>query len=157
MGRRLRAEGAVTVSWSDFEIERPPVAGPDKVGEAERALGVKLPADFLAVATIHQGALPEPSSFDIPDSTSSAINYLLHFEAEPFTSNIVARREPVVDVMPDKVVPFAADGGGNLLCFDYRADPAHPSVVFWDHESEDKDQVQLVARSFTDLLAKLYA
>jgi len=57
--------------------------------------------------------------------------------------------------VPDGVIPFSRDGGGNLICFDYRETPDHPTVVFWDHEKCD-DPPLYVASSFTDFLNKLY-
>jgi len=145
----------MSVVWSNFVISSPPIASIEKVDKAENELGVKLPADFLAVATIHQGATPEPDGFDLPDGSSSSFGCLLHFEEKPFFENIVVRRGPVSYVLPDKVIPFAEDGGGNLLCFDYRETPSHPTVVFWDHEKCD-DPPLYVASSFTDLMNKLY-
>jgi cell wall assembly regulator SMI1 len=145
----------MNVVWYDYLFDNPPKASQESIDKAEKELGVKLPADFLAIATTHQGGTPEPSSFDLPDGTGSSFGSLLHFEEDPFFFNIVVRREPVSDVLPDKVIPFAEDGGGNLLCFDYRETPDHPPVVFWDHEHCD-DPPQPLASSFTDLLNKLY-
>ncbi len=53
---------------------------------------------------------------------------------------------------PFFVIPFAEDIGGDLFCFDYRRDPAYPSVVFW---SVDTGSVPL-ADSFTAFLDTLY-
>jgi hypothetical protein len=35
---------------------------------------------------------------------------------------------------PDKIFPFANDGGGNVLYFDYRNNESNPSIVFQFHE-----------------------
>jgi hypothetical protein len=59
----------------------------------------------------------------------------------------------VAEVLPRGVVPFAEDGGGNLLCFNYRQDFDRPSVVFWSHDGGGA--LLPVADSFGDLLAKL--
>ena len=143
----------MTITWYDYTIDNPPKASPESVAKAEKELGVKLPADFLAIAAVHQGAGPEPDGFDTPDGGGSAISSLFHFE-EGLFNNIVARWDSAV-ALPDKVIPFAADGLGNLICFDYRTTPDHPSVVFWDHEKCD-DPPQFIASSFTEFLSKLY-
>jgi hypothetical protein len=107
----------MTVSWFDGAIDNPSAASDEQVQKAERELGVRLPADFLAIAKTHQGATPEPQCFDLPKGGRGSIKYLLHFDEAPFYSNIVARGEPVSDVLPEKVIPFAEDGGGESLMF----------------------------------------
>lgn len=55
-----------------------------------------------------------------------------------------------------KLVPFARDPFGNLLCFDYRYNENNPKVVFFENESE-KPTIIPVCNSFTDLINRLYA
>src|SRR5215472_16152918 len=81
----------MAVSWFDGAIDNPSPASDVKVQKAERELGVRLREDFLAIAKTHQGAMPEPECFDLPKGGRGSIKYLLHFEEEPFYSNIVAR------------------------------------------------------------------
>ena len=146
----------MNVIWSNYAISNPPKASRESIEKAEKELGVKLPADFLAIAAVHQGAAPDPESFDLPDGTGSSFSHLFHFVEEyPISTNNIVAQWSSAFAVPDKVIPFAKDGGGNLLCFDYRETPDHPPVVFWDHEHCD-DPPQLLASSFTDLLNKLY-
>ena len=145
----------MTVSWFNSAIRNPSPASDDQVQKAERELGVRLPADFLAIAKTHQGAMPEPECFDLPEGGKGSIKYLLHFEEEPFYSSIAALREPVNDVLPKKVIPFAEDSGGNLLCFDYRNSDETPEILFWDHEGNAPFPLQTIASSFTDLITRL--
>ncbi|MGW4945001.1 SMI1/KNR4 family protein [Actinoplanes sp. NPDC004185] len=119
------------VTWVDGAIDDPRRASDTAVREAQDELEVSLPAEFLAVAQIHQGAAPVPARIDLPDGFSTAVDHLLHFEDSPFVSNIVAAVFPLLDVLDDGIIPFAADGGGDFFCFDYRADNDHPAVVFW--------------------------
>ena len=144
------------VTWSDRLIDNPKPATDEQVQEAERDLEVRLPADFLAIAKVHQGAMPEPYCFDLPDGGQGGISYLLHFEEEPFNSNIVARGWPawVNGVLSEKVIPFAEDNG-NLICFDYRNTDEAPEVVYWVHDDREAP-LQRVASSFTELIGMLY-
>ncbi|MEU8233315.1 SMI1/KNR4 family protein [Actinoplanes sp. NPDC048967] len=119
------------VTWVDGAIDDPRPASDTAVREAQDELEVILPSEFLAVARIHQGAAPVPARIDLPDGFSTAVDHLLHFEDSPFVSNIVAAIFPLLDVLDEGIIPFAADAGGDFLCFDYRADNDHPSVVFW--------------------------
>ena len=138
--------------WVDGAIAGSPPAPDHAVRSAEAALRIRLPQDFLAVARHTQGARPEPGRFTLPNGAVTGIQHLLHFEDAPFTSNIVARREPVARVLPKGVIPFAEALGGDLLCFSFRTDYDHPPVVFW---STDTGTVP-IADSFTALLALLH-
>lgn len=139
------------VDWQDGAIIDPAPATDEQVRAAERALRVRFPADFLAVAQPHPGAAPVPATFDLPDGSSSAVAHLLHFADEPFFTNIVARRFPVEGVIPKGVIPFAEDVGGDLICFDHRTDYDAPPIAFW---SVDTGRIRL-AGTFTEFVALL--
>ncbi|GAA0510461.1 SMI1/KNR4 family protein [Paractinoplanes deccanensis] len=119
------------VDWVDGAIDDPQPASDTAVRQAQDELEVRLPPDFLAVAQIHQGAAPVPAGIDLPNGFGTAVDHLLHFEDSPFVSNIVAAIFPLLDVLDEGIIPFAADVGGDFFCFDYRADDDQPSVVFW--------------------------
>lgn len=146
----------MTVRWQDFLISNPPPVSDKQVREVEQAIGWRLPEDYLTVVRVNQGRFPKPNAFDLADGDGSAINYLLAFEGGISTS-ILARMAMMEDALPPDIVryivPFANDGGGNVLCFDYRTDPENPAVVFWDHEG---GPMQTIASSFTDLIDKLH-
>jgi hypothetical protein len=48
----------VAVTWSDYELTNPPIASEASVRASEQALGVRLPADYLAIARIQQAVRP---------------------------------------------------------------------------------------------------
>ncbi|WP_067501220.1 SMI1/KNR4 family protein [Actinoplanes sp. TFC3] len=139
------------VKWVDGAIDDPRPASDVAVRQAQDELGVDLPPEFLAVAQVHQGAVPVPAGIDLPNGFATAVGHLLHFEDAPFVSNIGAAMFPLQDVLEEGIVPFAADVGGDFFCFDYRADGDHPSVVFW---SVDWGVVPL-APDFAGFLAML--
>ncbi|MBM2619996.1 SMI1/KNR4 family protein [Actinoplanes sp. LDG1-06] len=139
------------VTWTDGAIDDPRPASDTAVREAQDELEVILPPEFLAVAQVHQGAAPVPAAIDLPNGFGTAVDHLLHFEDSPFVSNIVAAIFPLLDVLDEGIIPFAADAGGDFFCFDYRTDAANPSVVFW---SVDWGIIPL-APSFTDFLTML--
>ena len=56
---------------------------------------------------------------------------------------------------PAGLFPFPDDTGSSLWAFDYRADPAFPSVVFIDQELNGEEGVTPVARDFPALLARI--
>jgi hypothetical protein len=61
------------------------------------------------------------------------------------------------DRLNDYLVPFAALGGGDMLCFDYE-NGGRPSVVVWLHEESRQDHpvTEYVAANFDEFLTKLY-
>lgn len=141
------------VTWEDGAIRDPPPAPDEAVRAAEDELRVDLPPDLLAVARVHQGARPVPSSFTLPDGAVTAVAHLLHFEPSPFTSNILAASLPLEEVLDKGVIPFAQDIGGDVLCFSFHEDYDAPPVVFW---SVDTGPVAL-APTFTAFVELLHA
>jgi hypothetical protein len=139
------------VDWIDEAITDPPVASDAAVQEAERALRVRFPADFLAIARTRQGAEPVPSGIRLPNDSSTGVLHLLHFEDEPGDSNIVNRIFPVQGVLDKGIIPFAEDVGGDLFCFNYRETPETPGVVYFSVDTG----VVPIADSFTDFVGKL--
>ena len=63
--------------------------------------------------------------------------------------------EDLQDRIDDQLFPFAEDGFGNLLCFDYSADK---TIVFWDHEKnyDDFKETTFVCSSFSSLIENLF-
>jgi SMI1-KNR4 cell-wall len=142
----------MAVTWTDFNLRNPPVASDAAVRSTEAALGVRFPPDFLAVARRNQGRTPTPCGYPLPDGTRSVFNNLLDFEDSP--SNYIETWRDLEDLLPERVVPFAPDPGGNYLCFDYRESATNPRVVFWAHDVPNAP-LQPVAANFTELLDKL--
>ena len=118
------------VTWHDGVIANPSPASDTAVREAERALRVRFPADFLAVARVRQGAMPIPGGITLPNGFVTGVKNLLHFEEEPGMRNIAARLFPVKGVLDKGVIPFAEDIGNDLFCFNYRETPDTPTVAF---------------------------
>ena len=61
---------------------------------------------------------------------------------------------------PDNVVPFGLDGGGNLICFDYRDNlkTSEPKIVVWHHEGchSPETEISYVANNFDEFLDMLH-
>lgn len=144
----------MAVSWSDYELNSPPVASEARVQASERVLGVPLPADYLAVARSEQGRAPSPATVTLADGSHTVFNHLLHFESSPESTSLIGVWQDLEDILPERVIPFAGDPGGNFFCFDYRNGAAQPPVVFWSHD-DPQAPPQRVAASFSDLLERL--
>ena len=59
------------------------------------------------------------------------------------------------EFFPKGLIPFAPDGGGNYICFDYRNCRENPPIVFWHHEVEENEGVFPLADSFDEFINNL--
>lgn len=58
------------------------------------------------------------------------------------------------EFFPENLVAFGRDGGGNLICFDYREDPNtdNPPIVYWLHGWGEGKDIAYVAKDFEEFL-----
>jgi hypothetical protein len=70
-------------------------------------------------------------------------------------SSMLATALALAGELPQKVVPFGEDAGGDYSCFDYRSSDSNPTVVYWHHERAGDDSISPLAPSFTHLLEML--
>ena len=52
--------------------------------------------------------------------------------------------------LPNRVVPFAFDPAGNLICFDYKDHEDIPIVVFWEHENAGEKEMLMHEEGLTE-------
>ncbi|MBT2216286.1 SMI1/KNR4 family protein [Virgibacillus dakarensis] len=159
-----------TVEWRswDEQVTRKEV---ESVGEK---LGVKFPLDYIEVAMEYNGAHVSPELFQV-EGKEKVFGTLLTYDNED-DEHILEVFKDYRDTLPEKIVPFAFDPSGNLICFDYKNHEDNPIVVFWEHENagekemlmreeglteeevEDRarENVYFIAETFTDFLNKLH-
>lgn len=121
---------------------------------AELLLGVTFPADYREYLRLYHGASPLQSEYAVQRKSDTFGGYfasLLTIDPRK-EENLIAFSA----CLPDGVIPFADDGGGDLLCFDYRGDPERkkPKVVYFSHEI-GADDLFFVADSFSQLINSL--
>ena len=122
----------------------------------EATLGVKFPRDYVEVVMQNDGAYPKPNRFDL-NGNEEVFNNLLSFSKDD-SCYIVDTYNYAKDRLIDKIVPFAEDPFGNLICFDFR-NISQPCIVFWEHEkafSDKNSAIVYLCDSFTELLQMLH-
>jgi cell wall assembly regulator SMI1 len=132
------------------------------VEQLEQALGVTFPHDFRELMKrCHGGSPVEREHFDFyyvggQHEAGSCLGALLTLYPED-SNGILKTIETLSydDQLPEKVIPFAEDGGGDMMCLDYRDDPEHPTVVYWSHEEPKETSISPLADSFTKFLDSL--
>jgi cell wall assembly regulator SMI1 len=124
---------------------------------AELLFGVSFPKDYREHLEIYHDASPHPSRFLVKDSPLGAFGgcfgvlLTLDPRSEENVFTYMGR-----EAWPDGVIPIVQDGGGNLLCLDYRHDPQRlcPSVIYWIHELGDEGFFPLCP-TFSDLIQSI--
>jgi hypothetical protein len=126
------------------------------ISNVETAFGVKFPKDYVEIIMKNDGGYPKPNRFNL-NGNEEVFNNLLSFDEED-SSNMIATYNDVKDRLVEKVIPFAEDPFGNLICFDYRTN-SQPTIVFWEHEKAFNDKesaMSYLCDSFTELLLILH-
>lgn len=126
------------------------------ISNIETAFGVKFPNDYVEIIMKNDGGYPKPNRFNV-NGNEEVFNNLLSLNEED-SSNLIDTYNDVEDRLVEKVIPFAEDPFGNLICFDYRTNN-QPIIVFWEHEKvfNDKESVMsYLCDSFTELLLMLH-
>lgn len=124
--------------------------------KVESQFGITFPKDFVECITRNDGGYPKPDRF-ILNGNEEVFNNLLSFDEED-SGNIIESYNDVNDRLPKKIIPFAEDPFGNLICFDY-SNNGQPNIVFWEHEkvfTNKKLAISYVCDTFTSLLLMLH-
>lgn len=125
----------------------------DIIESVEHRLQITLPDDYKQVALKYDGGYANPNHFKV-DGKLEIFNNLISLD-ENEDNNIYEILEDLQDRLGDQLMPFAEDGFGNVLCFDYSADK---SIVFWNHEKncDDFKETTFVCSSFSSLIESLF-
>ena len=151
----------MTVRWRHLG-DRPPAPLPeDLIRGTELILGVRFPADYRECVRVNHGAYPSPNEFVVElDGREWRAGLGPLLTLDPRASNGLFRMLGPLSTeheMPHEIIPIAEDGGGDLVCLDYREDPSHssPRIAYWHHEVSGVDGLTPLAVSFSALLAIL--
>ncbi|MBU5316216.1 SMI1/KNR4 family protein [Clostridium bornimense] len=142
----------------------------EKIIELEKLWNIKFPKEYREIIKAHHRASVELEidgiryihcGIDIPKWHGGRAGVrLLDYKgyAGIETWSIVWSHEAFKECLPDpeKIFPFADDGGGNYYFFDYRDDDKEPSIVFIDHEesieADELDEDELEERTVAEWL-----
>ena len=125
----------------------------DIIKSVEHRLQITLPDDYKQVALKYDGGYPNPNHFKV-ERKIEIFNNLISLDENEY-NNIYEILEDLQTRIGDQLIPFAEDGFGNVLCFDYSAEK---SIVFWNHEKNyDKfKEATFVCSSFSSLIESLF-
>ncbi|ENQ3104922.1 SMI1/KNR4 family protein, partial [Bacillus cereus] len=144
--------GEITWLFTDKSVDE------KTISKVEQSFGIKFPQDYKECVIKYNGGYPKPDNFDFSDEGEgeggAVFNNLLSFTGD---FSIEAIYEFSKESLQKGIIPFARDPFGNLICFDYRQSNNEPTVVFFDHEEQGENSIELICNTFTELLNKLYS
>lgn len=123
----------------------------------ETAIGIRFPPDYLDFVKTFGGGAPNESDFEFPDKSVGVFHaavgeFLTALPEHPLNILSCTRR---TEGLPMRLVPFAIDGGGNLICFDYRS--VGLQISFLHHgRCGFPDEISFVAPSFARFVDMLH-
>lgn len=126
------------------------------ISKVEYIFGIEFPRDYVECIIKNNGGYPKPNRFNL-NGNEEVFNNFLSFDEED-SSNIINAYNDVKDRLIEKVIPFAEDPFGNLLCFDYRNNE-QPIIVFWEHEkafNNKENAISFICNTFSELLNMLH-
>jgi hypothetical protein len=135
----------------------------ESLNKIEDMWNVALPLSFKNLISKHNGGVPEEDFFDTLDSTGNHFLGFLNFDLADSKDKygIINTYKVYKDRLPRNVYPISEDGGGNLICLDYRKYPENIFVVLWHHEmfyedGKNYNKIEFIANSFDEFINKLY-
>lgn len=138
-----------------WESDNPPL-GDEIITAAELILGVSLPDTYKDLAKKFPGGYPDLADFAVKRGErtwGSCVGALLSLDPR-HSGNVYQhlRGQGSKHGLPERVIPIADDGGGDLLCLDYRAGGSNPRVVYWAHDLGHEEGIVDMAESFDAFL-----
>ncbi len=140
---------------------------PEQIESFEKETGYKLPESYKEVVTkfdnsyvVGRNAFRFYSNLTRDYAVYGIGQFFAYGDTERKSKNIrwVWHHKP--EGFPEGLLPFSREGGGNLICFDYRAKPdsEDPPIVVWHQEGRagTKEEVSPVATTFNELLEMLF-
>jgi hypothetical protein len=143
------------LTWFDA----PSPESDEHVASVENAIGYRLPDDYREFAKSYSGGSPHETDFEFSDSETGTFCASVgeFFTLSPDDDRNLLRWMERTEFFPTGLVPFAGDGGGNYICFDFRSDTNSPSIVFWHSGRRGlENEVSCVAKTFSDFVDLLH-
>lgn len=149
--------GALHLDWNDASP-----ASESMIAELEARLGVSLPEAYRRLVAVANGGTPKGLlTFECPHPRLGPIRsgFDLVLDVTPGLPDSLEERVAAhggEGVLEAGLVPFGEDGGGDLMCFDYRACKAAPAVVYVAISARPSERVIPLAQDFDAFLSSLH-
>ena len=139
----------------------------DIINALENSYNVKLPFNYVQFILKHNGARILDRVFDYKDPNypdergSNSIAFVQSERIQKRIDTIQSGEEPDWDIkyrFEDGLIPFGDNGGGDLICFDYRnnRNTDNPPIVIWNHDMGLEHRVVFIANNFEEFINMLH-
>lgn len=133
----------------------------------EKFYGIALPQFYVDFITQHNAARLDANVFDYDDpnrhngrnADSIAFENVQNIRE---TIELIKSGEepdwPIEYRFEDGLIPFGDNGGGDMICFDYRKDREtdNPPIVIWNHDMGLEHRVVFIAPNFEEFINMLH-
>lgn len=119
------------------------------------------PKQFLGLLQISNGGSIDYSfnyyDVQLKELISSDIGSVFAFNSGRDCINLEDEYNCPPEFFPKNLVAFAENGGGDMVCFDYRTDSKtdNPPIVYWRHDADIGKDVSFVANNFEEFIKML--
>lgn len=115
------------------------------ITEVESMFCIQIPDELKSILKEGNCGVPSKRFFDDEKSRAHEMKTLLSYNRSDMENVYSAFK--VLKEIDGKLIPFANDPAGNLICYD------GSKVVYWHHET---DEIEPVADSISEFFDKLY-
>lgn len=137
------------------------------IRDLEYSCCIKLPDVYVSFILKHNGATLINDVFDYDDpncasgKNADALAFVNVEKIKHRIDNIQSGEEPDLPIeyrFEDGLIPFGENGGGDMICFDYRKDKTtdNPPIVIWNHDMGLKHRVVFIANNFDEFINMLH-
>ena len=137
------------------------------VRDFENLHSLILPTQYVDFIIHHNGASLIADIFDYDDpniiscKNRNSIAFNAVEEIQQHIDNLKYDEEQDWDVkylFEDGLIPFGENGGGDMICFDYRKNRTtnNPPIVIWNHDMGLEHRVVFIANNFEKFINMLH-
>jgi cell wall assembly regulator SMI1 len=134
-----------------------------EVDKIEQKLNVKFPTMYKEFIGLHNGADLNARIFDYFDTarnriTSNSIGFKPIETIERTINSLKRQSIDDPDYFFEKLIPFGENGGGDLICFNYRNHGRdNPPIIIWSHDvSDNSKRISFIANNFEEFINMLH-
>lgn len=129
-----------------------PLTKIELINEFEQKYNIKFPNSYVEIVQEYNLGRPRPNVFDTNKSKERIAKCLLSFNTE-HKENIWGIYAALKKQLPEDVIPFMVDQFCNFICFYFDAFTSEVTIVFWDVENQ---QIENIAETFDEFISNCY-
>ncbi len=155
-GGDLRDLRELNMNVGGDPVDRP-APTPEEIAAVESVVAASLPATYVDFLRFSNGGQPELDTFYVStDAGAEAwnVNSFFHISSDTdSTESVMWVYNRLRRYLPERVLPIAGNGGGDVIALDLRAG-SYGHVILWVHD-EPAEPLRIVSSSFEEFVGSL--